>query len=91
MRQVEKKGRRRKSDSVSTAKTARRDHRGSPSYGKMPTHRGGRVLGISEVSQNGEEAFHYRRQATYAGHLGRRCLERLWLFQLVLRLKATIW
>ncbi len=64
MRQVEKKGRRRKSDSVSTAKTARRDHRGSPSYGK---------------------------KATYAGHLGRRCLERLWLFQLVLRLKATIW
>ena len=44
-----------------------------------------------EISQNGEEAFHYRREATYAGHLGQRCLEKLWLFQLVLRLKVMIY
>ena len=45
MRQVgrSKKDSRRRSDSVSTANTARRDHRGSPPYGKMHTHRGGGV------------------------------------------------
>jgi hypothetical protein len=93
MRQVgkSKKDSRRRSDSVSTANTARRDYRGSPPYGKMHTNRGGRVRGNTEISQNGEEAFHYRRQATYASHLGQRHLERLWLFQLVLRLNVTIW
>ena len=70
-----KKDGRRRSDSVSTANSARCDYHGSPLSGKMHTYRGGRARGNSEISQNGEEAFHYRRQATYASHLGQRYLE----------------
>ena len=71
MRQVgkSKKDSRKRSDSVSTAIAARRDNRGSLPYSKIHTNRGGRVRGNTEISQNGEEAFHYRWQATYAGHL----------------------
>lgn len=66
MKQVETKNNsRQRSDSISTANIAQLGYCESPPYGKIHAHRGGRVRGNSEVSHNGEEAFHYRQKATY--------------------------
>lgn len=73
-----KKDSKRRSESVSTATIARRDRRGAvqPIAKYLPIEV---VGGNSKISQNGEEGFHYRQQATYASHLGKTDLERLWL------------